>query len=247
LGSIKGINFAFADTNVGIGSSAPAHRLEVVDSSNTGLRVQTNVAGGTVASFGGFGDFQIDAQGVPGGRLIVKDSSGNVGIGTAAPANTLEVKAGGTTLADAWTVRSSARFKTNVQPLLGALAKVQQLRGVSYDLRASGQHQIGLIAEEVARVLPEVVSFESNGTDAQGLDYARLTALLIEAVKQQQLQISEQQMLVSSQQDQLQVQRAEIKQLASQMKLMQASLRGTHRSSAARATKTQMRTGHATE
>ena len=201
--------------NVGIGTSTPAHRFEIIDPGSTGLRVQTNTIGGVEASFGGNGAFQIDAPGIVGGRFVVTQG-GNVGIGTSTPANTLEVKAGGTTLADAWTTRSSARFKTNVQPLLGALAKVQQLRGVSYDLRATGKHQIGLIAEEVARVLPEVVSFESNGTDAQGLDYARLTALLIEAVKQQQVQISEQQMLMSRQQDQLQMQRAEIAQLASQ-------------------------------
>jgi hypothetical protein len=57
--------------------------------------------------------------------------------------------------------------------------------------------------------------------------------------------IKEQQMLISRQQDQLQVQRAEIEQLASQVRLMQASLRGTHQNSAVRATKTQMRTRHA--
>ena len=173
---------------VGIGTSTPGHKLEIVDQGNLGLRVQTNTPGGILASFAGYGDFQIDAPSIPGGRFIV-NGAGNVGIGTVAPANTLEVKAGGTTLADAWSVRSSARFKTNVQPLLGALAKVQQLRGVSYDLKATGNHQIGLIAEEVARVLPEVVSFDPNGTDTQGLDYARLTALLIEATKEQQREI----------------------------------------------------------
>ncbi len=231
---------------VGIGTQTPVAILDVETGTiGTGLRVGVVGTGGVLASFGGNGDFQIDAPGVPGGRFIVKDSSGNVGIGTAAPAHTLEVKAGGTTLADAWTTRSSARFKTNVQPLLGALAKVQQLRGVSYDLRATGKHQIGLIAEEVAQVVPEIVAFEPNGKDAQGLDYARLTALLIEAVKQQQVQISEQQMLMSRQQEQLQMQRAEIGQLASQVRLMQGSLRGTHQSSAARTTKTHKPAGHA--
>jgi len=64
--------------------------LEVVDTTNTGLRVQTNIVGGTVASFGGFGDFQIDAPGVVGGRVIVKEN-GNVGIGTTSPSAQLEV------------------------------------------------------------------------------------------------------------------------------------------------------------
>lgn len=43
-----------------------------------------------------------------------------------------------------------------------------------------------MIAEEVGAVVPEVVSFEANGKDVRGVDYSRLTALLIEAVKQQQ-------------------------------------------------------------
>lgn len=80
--------------NVGIGNAGPTFRLHVLDTSNTGLRVQTNTAGGTVASFGGFGDFQIDAVNVPGGRLTVKES-GNVGIGlpaNSAPQTKLDVR-----------------------------------------------------------------------------------------------------------------------------------------------------------
>ena len=46
-----------------------------------------------------------------------------------------------------------------------------------------------MIAEEVGAVVPEVVSYEKNGKDASGVDYGRLTALLIEAVKQQQREI----------------------------------------------------------
>jgi len=46
-----------------------------------------------------------------------------------------------------------------------------------------------MIAEEVGKVVPEVVSYEANGKDARGIDYARLTALLVEAVKQQQSEI----------------------------------------------------------
>jgi hypothetical protein len=59
---------------VGIGTTAPGFKLEVVDGGNSGLRVQTNAAGGTVASFGGNGVFQIDAPGIAGGRLKVTES-----------------------------------------------------------------------------------------------------------------------------------------------------------------------------
>lgn len=75
---------------VGVGASAPQHKLEVLDLSNTGLRVQTNLPGGTVASFGGYGDFRVDAPGVVAGRFVVKEN-GSVGIGTTQPAKQLEV------------------------------------------------------------------------------------------------------------------------------------------------------------
>lgn len=90
-----------------------------------------------------------------------------------------------------WDTFSSRRWKTNIQTIQGALEKVERLRGVSFDWKEKGGHDIGLIAEEVGEVVPEVVSYEENGKDAMGLDYARLTAVLIEAVKEQQSQIRE--------------------------------------------------------
>ncbi len=55
---------------------------------------------------------------------------------------------GGHPVADGWDRFSSRRWKTNIQTLHGALAKVEQLRGVSYDLKDSGKHEVGVIAEE---------------------------------------------------------------------------------------------------
>lgn len=83
---------------------------------------------------------------------------------------------------------SSRRWKTNVTPLDG-LALVRQLRGVRYEWTESGQSDVGLIAEEVGAVVPEVVTYAENGVDAESVHYAKLVALLIEAVKQQQAQI----------------------------------------------------------
>ena len=118
-------------------------------------------------------------------------SNTNVGIGTTAPSHIFTIGQGfGRAIADGWNTYSSRRWKTNIHPLENALSKVEQLRGVSYDLKDSGKHEIGVIAEEVGQVVPEVVSYEQNGKDATGLDYSRLTALLIEAVKQQQQEIS---------------------------------------------------------
>jgi len=153
---------------------------------------------------------------IPGGsteQLNISNSSetpfvtflqtGQMGVGTQTPGNTLEVVAGGTTLADAWTTRSSRQFKTNIQPLEGALEKVEQLQGVSYERKTDGKHEIGVVAEDVDQVVPEVVSHDPKTHEAQGVDYSRLAALLIEAVKSQQTEI--------------QSQRAEIEQLRAQI------------------------------
>jgi len=96
------------------------------------------------------------------------------------------------------TQSSSRRWKTNIAPMTGALEKVQQLQGVTYDWKDSGRHDIGLIAEDVHAVVPEVVLMEANGVDAKGVDYARLTSLLIEAVKEQQREIRQLQELVET-------------------------------------------------
>jgi hypothetical protein len=113
-----------------------------------------------------------------------------VAIADSTPTNIFTIGQGhGKALADGWTTYSSRRWKTNIHTLPDALAKVEKLRGVSYDLKENGQHEIGVIAEEVGAVVPEVVAFEANGKDARGVDYSRLTALLIEAVKTQQKEI----------------------------------------------------------
>jgi hypothetical protein len=123
-----------------------------------------------------------------GGPTLILASNGMVSIGTGAHTNILTVQQYSATdpIADAWTTYSSRRWKTNIQPLQGALDKVMRLNGVSFDWIEGGKHDIGLIAEDVGQVVPEVVAYEDNGVDAKSVDYARLTALLIEAVKEQQ-------------------------------------------------------------
>lgn len=120
--------------------------------------------------------------------------TGQMGIGTQTPTNLLTlVQGGGSAIADGWSTYSSHKFKTNILPLEGALEKVEQLQGVSYERRADGKHEIGVVAEDIDRVIPEVVSHDPKTHEAQGVDYSRLTALLIEAVKSQQTEIRSQQ------------------------------------------------------
>jgi hypothetical protein len=82
-----------------------------------------------------------------------------------------------------------------------------------------------VIAEEVGAVVPEVVTYEKNGKDAAGVDYGRLTALLIEATKEQQKLIQQQQEQIRLQQEQIKTQQAQITRLGSQVKAIQAALK----------------------
>lgn len=86
---------------------------------------------------------------------------------------------------------SSQRWKTDIRSLDDALSLVERLRGVRFVWEDSGQEDVGLIAEEVGQVVPEVVTYEENGTDARTVNYSRLVALLVEALKQQQQQLDQ--------------------------------------------------------
>jgi trimeric autotransporter adhesin len=147
-----------------------------------------------------------------------------VGIGTTTPSNVLTIARGaGHPVSDSWETYSSRRWKTNVKTLPNALAKIERLRGVSYDLKDSGKHEIGVIAEEVGQVVPEVVSYEANGKDASAVDYSRLTALLIEAVKQEQKQIVTQQGQLRQQQRLMAAQQREVARLNRKVGLLEAN------------------------
>ena len=67
--------------------------------------------------------------------------------------------------------------------------RIERLRPVTFDWKSTGERDIGLIAEEVAEVVPDAVAFDAEG--ANGIDYQDLTALLIQAVQEQQAQIRE--------------------------------------------------------
>jgi hypothetical protein len=96
---------------------------------------------------------------------------------------------------------SDKNLKTNITPIENALDKVLSLEGVEFDF-ISGvncgylkKHQIGLIAQDVKKVIPEVVGKNNDGT--LGVSYQHLVAVLIEAIKEQQQEIEELKKIVS--------------------------------------------------
>ena len=86
---------------------------------------------------------------------------------------------------------SDATLKKNVKQLDGAIEKVMSMRGVSYEMKKDnrGRAEVGFIAQEMKQVVPEVVYGDKDGN--HGIDYGKLTSILVEAVKAQQTQIDE--------------------------------------------------------
>jgi hypothetical protein len=182
-------------------NSGPGTAMQLTNSTAIGSNALVSMSNALV--LGGTGQFAV-----------------KVGIGTTTPANVFSIGQGaGTAISDGWSTYSSRRLKTNIRILERALEKVQELRGVSYDLDGTHKHEIGVVAEEVGAIVPEVVTWSEDGKRAEGVDYSRLTALLIEATK-------EQQRLIEQQQKQIQEQDSQIAQLAAQVKEIRTALEG---------------------
>ena len=130
------------------------------------------------------------------GRLAFSDdswlctggSSHYLGIGTTGPSERLHVS--GNILATGNIIANSdISLKDNITPIPNALDKVLQIRGVTYnrnDIEDNPKH-VGVIAQEVEKVLPEVVSQGEDGI--KSVAYGNMVSLLIEAIKEQQEQI----------------------------------------------------------
>lgn len=110
------------------------------------------------------------------------DTTGKVGIGTTAPTEALDVN--GNVRALGIITPSDGRLKTHVTQLINVLEKLEQVRGVSFEWKeATGRREIGVIAQELESVFPELV-FHGQGENYLSVDYSRLTGVLIEGIKE---------------------------------------------------------------
>jgi hypothetical protein len=91
--------------------------------------------------------------------------------------------------ATAFTSLSDATKKTNIRPIENSIELTKQLEGVRYDWIDNNKPSLGLIAQEVEKVLPELVETSTDGT--KSVSYGNIVGLLIEAIKEQQVSIEE--------------------------------------------------------
>ena len=173
VGTTKTINFGTAGltssfTQINIGPTAGVGT--VVINSGTNLLVGTTTATGTSDQ-----------------KLQVNSSayvSGNLGIGTTNPTVKLQVQGDayitGVTTSTDFNSTSDINLKTNIHQIDDSLAKVIQIRGVTFNWKETNRSSAGVIAQEVEKVLPELV----NGEETKTVNYNGVIGALVEAVKE---------------------------------------------------------------
>ena len=124
---------------------------------------------------------------IPSGNLGVRiNGDANITHGITLPDTSAPA---GQVKANAFVSYSSIRFKENIEPLGSALDTISKLKGVSYNWKDTGKKDFGFIAEEVGKVLPEIVEWNVDPQYANTMDYTRIISFLVEAVKEQQKKI----------------------------------------------------------
>jgi hypothetical protein len=128
--------------------------------------------------------------------FVIKEN-GFIGMGTSAP--TVRLQVSGDIIANSIAGSSDIRFKKDISPIDNPLAKVIALRGVNFNWNTSDFPQrmfsekrtMGFIAQEVEKVVPEIVQTENTAEGYKSVQYDKVVALLVEAVKAQQKQIQQ--------------------------------------------------------
>jgi hypothetical protein len=158
-----------------------------------------NIAGGTAANALRFRD---EHNGTVRG-YVYADNGNNVGLLNSGGSWSLKCdNSGNMTATGNVTAYSDARLKTDIKTIPNALDTVVKLRGVTFT--KDGKHSTGVIAQEIEAVFPVVVQTQDTSTtenpdglkDLKSVAYGNMVGLLIEAIKEQQVQIDELKALV---------------------------------------------------
>ena len=181
---------------IGINTETPGYQLTVVsDSDDIGIVTASSDSG----SYIGFIDNSTTVATMPKvgavGNKLILSASQYVGVLTTNPLYALDVS--GTIRATGDVIAfSDARVKENVETIPNALDKVKAMRGVEYNKIGEEKRSIGVIAQEMLEVMPEVVHKDDAGM--YSVAYGNVVGVLIEAMKEQQKQIDELKALIAS-------------------------------------------------
>ena len=170
------------------GTSTESSELILFKANDGDDRVRVLASGGFQVDITG-GSYWIDGSSPPepsiAGALVV-NSAGNVGIGTTSPSYKLHV-VGDIYSSGNVTAYSDVRAKENIVTIDSPLDKIMKMRGVYYTRKdMEKKRQVGVIAQEIEEVLPEVVMTDATENKNKSVAYGNIVALLIEGMKAQQ-------------------------------------------------------------
>ena len=146
-----------------------------------------------IGDISGSTTFQAVGNAFLGSDLAV---SGSIGVGVSGAGITHAITlpdnsdTTGKIKANAYLTYSSIRYKKDVEPLEDPLGTLNKLDGVSYVWKDTGRKDYGFIAEEVGKVLPDIVEFSQDSEYANSMDYIRIISFLVEGVKVQDKKIT---------------------------------------------------------
>ena len=159
-----------------IGSAQVSQSLIVGQAVNMGTWLNV----GTYANIGGNATIGGDAT-VSGSTTL----NGTVAVNSGLGATTTAVTVDGAVQAGSYYYTSDRRLKKNIRPLKDALQKILALNGYTFNWRKSGQGDVGLIAQEVEKIYPDLV-YTNPRTGFKAVKYGNLVAPIIEGMKQLQ-------------------------------------------------------------
>ncbi len=158
----------------GVGPTPTEHLLFLNDRPGSGNENVLNMQSYSNA------DRFIRTQDEGGGIPFAVGTNGAVGIGKDRPTQTgLMLDVVGDARAESWETFSDARLKMNIQPLTNVLERLAVLQAVQFQWKESGKQDIGVLAQDVEKVFPELVS-ERDGM--KSVDYSGLTAVVLQAI-----------------------------------------------------------------
>ena len=174
-------------TNANLSGTAGITNNNLVNSTISGIALGSNLNSisfgsylSSAGSYNGSTSRTVSVAGTSintGNTLVARDVSGDFTAGTV---NVTNLNASQTIIAQHFDSISDNKVKENVQTVENALEIINALRGVSFDWKKTGNKSYGVIAQEISKILPELV----KDGEIKSVNYNGLVGVLIEAVKE---------------------------------------------------------------
>jgi len=200
-GAYKPISFQTSDvermrilTNGDVTLTSSTSQVSALNLNGAGYRIANQTAGGYLAVYSNTGGLYLGGNNGGGNQnyIYIPANTGNVNINSTSD-NGYKLYVNGTSAgAGAFQNVSDGRFKKDITPIENSLTKINQLNGISFnwdkdsrpDLNLDDNNHLGLIAQDVEEILPQVVTTGEDEFGTKTIAYSDIVPVLIEAIKE---------------------------------------------------------------